>query len=266
MLNDKLYEKIPKPDIVLGQHVTGAFKAGTVLIRSGVFMASADSFKITIFGRGAHGAAPQDSIDPIILAASIIVRLQTVVAREIGPQDVASVTCASIHGGKTHNVIPDKVELLLNIRTFDTEVREKVLAAIKRIIRGEAIASGVEKYPDMELISSFPLTFNDPVSTSRLEEEFKVYFDNNRTLEAPRWTASEDFSNLALDIGVPSVFWNWGGVEAKKWERFEKEKDSKLLPQAHQDNYELAVEPTLQTGIDALSLAALSFLNIVEEA
>jgi len=260
MLDDKLYSKIPKPDIVLGQHLA-PFKTGVVLIRSGVFMASADTFKVTIFGRGSHGARPQDSIDPVVLAASIILRLQTVVAREIGPEDVASVTCASIHGGKAHNVIPDEVEIILNIRTFEPSVREKVLAAVKRIIRGEAIASGVVKEPDVDLIVSYPLTVNDPPATQKLTEVFTSYFDNNRTWEAPRHTASEDFSLLASSIKVPSIFWNFGGVDPEKWEQYERTRDPKLIPNSHQDNYAPVIEPTLKTGIDAMSLAALTFLK-----
>lgn len=263
MLDDHLYDKIPKPDLVLGQHLVPS-KAGVVLIRPGFFMASADTLKVTIFGQGAHAASPQDSIDPIVLAASIIMRLQTVVAREIGPEDVASVSCASIHGGKAHNVIPDQVELMLNIRAFDSAIREKVIAAAKRIIHGEAIASGVLVEPEVLLTMSYPLTVNDDEAAMKLEESFKSYFDNNRTWQAARSTASEDFSLLASEIGVPSVFWNFGGVDPKKWQQYEREKDSKLITNPHQANYAPVEEPTLKTGIDAMSLAALTFLSIVE--
>jgi len=264
MLDDKLYDKIPKPDIVLGQHLTSC-KTGVVLIRPGIFMASADTFKVTIFGRGSHSAQPQYSIDPIVLAASTILRLQTVVAREIGPEDVASVTCASIHGGKAPNVIPSEVELTLNIRTFDAAVREKVLAAVKRIIKGEAIASGVVKEPEVEVISTFPLTVNDPEAAKKLERTFKSYFNEN-TWEASRHTTSEDFSLLASSIGVPSVFWNFGGVDVNKWEEYVKEKDSVILPRSHQANYAPVIDPTLKTGVDAMSLAALSFLDVVAKS
>jgi amidohydrolase len=264
MLDDNLYGRIPKPSIVLGQHLA-PFKTGVVLIRPGVFMASADTFKATLFGRGAHGARPQDSIDPIVLAASIIVRLQTVVAREIGPEDFASVTCASIHGGKAHNMIPDEVEILINIRTFHMAVREKVIAAVKRIIRGEAIASGVVREPDVQLIVSYPLTVNNPEAALKLEKIFTSYFDKNHTWEAPRHTSSEDFSLLASAINVPSVFWNFGGVDAKKWEEYEREKDPKLIPNSHQANYAPVIDPTLKTGIDAMSLAALTFLGSTVE-
>ena len=264
MLDDGLYDKIPKPSIVLGQHLF-PFKTGVVLIRPGVFMAAADSLKVTVFGRGAHGSRPQDAIDPIVLAASIIVRLQTVVAREIGPDDVACVTCASIHGGKAHNVIPDEVELLLNIRTFDDGVREKVLQTVKRIIKGEAIASGVSKEPDVQVINTYPLTVNDHEAAVKLEQTFSTYFDKTRTWEAPRHTASEDFSLLATDINVPSVFWNFGGVDPEKWEQYERKKDPKLITNVHQPDYAPVIEPTLKTGIEAMSLAALTFLNVLLE-
>ena len=260
MLDDNLYDKIPKPDVVLGQHLA-PFKTGVVLIRPGVFMASADTFKVTIFGRGAHGAQPQDSIDPIVLAASIIMRLQTVVAREIGPEDVASVTCASIHGGKAHNVIPNEVEITINIRTFNAKIREKVLAAVKRIIKGEAIASGVVKEPDVELIMSYPLTVNDTDVALKLEETFTSHFDREHTLMAPRHTASEDFSLLASAIDAPSVFWNFGGVDVEVWEQYKSGGFSKPIPKSHQADYAPVIQPTLKTGIDAMSLAALTFLK-----
>ena len=259
MLDDNLYGKIPKPDVVLGQHLA-PFKTGVVLIRPGVFMASADTFKVTIFGRGAHGAQPQDSIDPIVLAASIIIRLQTVVAREIGPEDVASVTCASIHGGKAHNVIPNEVEITINIRTFNTKIREKVLVAVKRIIKGEAIASGVVKEPDVQLIMSYPLTVNDPDVALKLEETFTSYFDREYTLRAPH-TASEDFSLLASAIDATSVFWNFGGVDVGVWEQYKSGGFSKPIPKSHQADYAPVIQPTLKTGIDAMSLAALTFLK-----
>jgi amidohydrolase len=261
MLDDGLYEKVPKPDIVLGQHLTNV-KAGVLTIRPGSLMAAADTLKVTVFGRGAHGAAPQESIDPIVLAAHMIVRLQTVVAREIGPLDVATVTCAYIHGGKSHNVIPADVEFMLNIRTFDTGVRETVLAAVKRIIRGEAIASGVLKEPEIVSILSYPLTENDPEATEKLESTFKGYFGKDRTWEANRSTASEDISWLARDIGVPCVFWDFGGVDHGTWAEFESTNDRTLISSPHQANYAPVIQPTLRTGIEAMSLAALTFLKV----
>lgn len=212
MLDDGLYNKVPKPDIVLGQHLINV-KAGVVLIKPGAFLAATDTLKVTVFGRGAHSARPQDSVDPVVLAAHMIVRLQTVVAREIGPLDAASVTCAYIHGGKAHNVIPDEVEFMLNIRTFSESVRDTVLDAVRRIIKGEAIVSGVAKEPQIQSVLTCPPTDNDPEAAFRLESAFKAYFGEERTWEAGRNTASEDFPLLATDIGVPYVFWVFGGVD-----------------------------------------------------
>ncbi|KAF2107223.1 hypothetical protein BDV96DRAFT_589934 [Lophiotrema nucula] len=268
MIDDGLYNKIPKPNIVLGQHLTNA-KAGTVLLRKGVFLASADTFKVTVFGRGAHGAQPQESIDPIVIASSIVMRLQTVVAREIGPEDVATVTCASFEGGswKAPNIIPDQVVLTLNIRTFDSTVRGKVLHAVKRIIKHEALASGAPREPTIQELNSYPLTYNDPDSVQKLHNTFEEYFREDCWV-AERETASEDFTNFATHINVPSIFWNFGGVNEEIWEKYEqdrKEGKKVRLPGAHQADYAPVLQPTLKTGIEAMSLAALTFMGKSEK-
>lgn len=244
MLDDGLYKKVPKPDIILGQHLINV-KAGVVLIKPGAFLAANNTLKVTVFGRGAHGAQPQDSIDPIILAAHMIVRLQTVVAREIGP-----------------NVIPDVVEFILNIRTFSESVRDTVLNAVERIIKGEAIASGVIKEPQIQPVLTCPPTDNDPEAAHMVESAFKAYFGEERTWEADRNTASEDFSLLATDIGVPYVFWLFGGVDHKVWAEFKRTKDKTLISSPHQADYAPVVQPTLRTGIEAMSIAALTFLKV----
>lgn len=264
MLDDGLYDKIPKPDIVLGQHLLPAL-AGTVHVRPGTFLASADSLKVVVHGREGHASSPQDAIDPIVIAASIIVRLQTVVAREIGPSDAATVTCASIHGGKAHNVIPDEVVILLNIRAFETDIRTKVLSAIRRIIKHEALASGAEKEPEITTINQYPPNINDDSSAQKLQSAFEGYFGKEKTMEASRSTASEDFSLLATEIGVPSLFWDFGGVGEEEWNNAMKKggdgTGGKRLAQPHQADYAPVIEPTLRTGIEAMSIAALTFLG-----
>lgn len=260
MLDDGLYTRVPMPEVVLGQHIS-PFRTNTVLIRSGVFMASADTLKVTVFGKGAHGARPHNSIDPIVLAASMIVRLQTIVAREVAPSDVAVITCASIHGGKAHNVIPYEVEFLLNIRTFNTSVREKVITAVKRIIKGEAIASGVRREPTIESVGSFPLTVNDEATAHKIDQAFKSFFGGENTQEAPMVTGSEDFSLLASSIGVPSAFWNFGCIDTKVWEESQRTKNPDLIPNPHQNNFAPVIDSTLKTAVDAMSLVALTFLK-----
>lgn len=260
MLDDGLYTKVPKPDVVFGQHIS-SLKTGIVRIKPGVFMASADTLKVTVFGRGAHGARPQDSIDPIVLAASIILRLQTVVAREIAPSDVASVTCASIHGGKAHNVIPYEVEFFLNIRTFNDAVREEVIGAVKRIIKGEAIASGVQKEPTIETVGNFPLTVNDEATAHKIDALFRSYFGEQNVLECPLVVASEDFSLLATSIGVRSAFWNFGSIDTKTWSEYERTGNKELIPQPHQNTFCPEVSTTLRTAVDAMSLVLLEHLG-----
>lgn len=260
MLKDGLYDRVPRPDYVLGQHVTST-KTGVVAIRAGVFMAARDSFKVTIFGVGGHGSQPQDCVDPVVIAAYIITRLQTIVSRGIAPMDVAAVTCASIHGGDTDNVIPDRLELKVDVRTFDPTVREKVMAAVKRIINAECEAAGVLKSPLIEATRTFPLTVNDPSLVESLRSTFKASFGEENTWEAGQSAASENFSDLATPIHAPYVFWYLGGTDAKTWDDAVKLKKPELIMHNHSPFYAPVIQPTLRTGVDALSLAALTFMT-----
>lgn len=317
MLKDGLYDRVPQPDYVLGQHVTPT-KTGVVAIRAGVFMAARDSFKVTIFGVGGHGkcilersisrvkcrflicesrgnlrtrkvlsslkskystprfllsernilirkafagSQPQDCVDPVVIAAYIITRLQTIVSRGIAPMDVAAVTCASIHGGDTDNVIPDRLELKVDVRTFDPTVREKVMAAVKRIINAECEAAGVLKSPLIEATRTFPLTVNDPSLVESLRSTFKASFGEENTWEAGQSAASENFSDLATPIHAPYVFWYLGGTDAKTWDDAVKLKKPELIMHNHSPFYAPVIQPTLRTGVDALSLAALTFMT-----
>lgn len=260
MLKDGLYDKVPQPDYVLGQHVVPK-KTGSVAIRAGVFMAARDSFKVTIFGIGGHGSQPQHCVDPVVIAAYIITRLQTIVSRGIAPMDVAAVTCASIHAGDTDNVIPDRLELKVDVRSFDPTVREKVVAGIKRIINAECEAAGVLKSPLIEATRTFPLTVNDPSLVLSLQNTFKVSFGEENTWEAEQVAASENFSDLATPIHAPYVFWHLGGTDAKIWDDAEKLKKPELIIHNHSPFYAPVIQPTLRIGVDALSLAALTFLT-----
>lgn len=261
MLEDGLYseDRIPRPDLVLGQHLV-PHQAGAILIRPGVFMSSADIFSVQVRGRGGHGAMPQDAIDQVVIAAAIILRLQTIVSRELAPSDVAAVTCASIHG-EAHNVIPDTVELIITIRTFEEGVRSKAVAALKRIVKAEAAAAGVEQGPEITLITSFPLIVNGAAMAQNIDAVFAAHFGRDRVLEGSRQMASEDFSLLPSEIGVPYVFWNFGGVDAQTWKEYERTQNKHLLPRPHQAKYAPVMEPTLRTDVDAMSVAALTFLR-----
>jgi amidohydrolase len=182
MINDGLLTRFPKPDVVLGQHVMVG-PAGTLGGRSGVITSAADSLQIRMFGRGAHGSMPQAAIDPVVMAASTVLRLQTIVSREIAPTDAAVVTIGSLQAGTKENVIPDEAVIKLNVRTFDEGVRTRVLAAITRIANAEAAASGAPKPPEITPIDRYSLVTNDPDATRRVVDAFKAYFPADRVRE-----------------------------------------------------------------------------------
>jgi len=272
MVDDGLYDEdrhaCPLPDIVLGQHVMPA-AAGTLGTKRGPFCSSADSFNVTLYGRGGHASAPHRAIDPIVLAASIIIRLQTIVAREIDPQCFAVVTVASIHAGLTENVIADFAELKINVRAKDADTREKVIASVQRIIKAECDATGVTQPAKWVPTHSLPLTINDDAVTAQLEGPFAEYFGDRYTASMPALGGSEDFSTLATECpnkqggkGVPYSFWVFGGTDPEKWKKAEREgKLDTAIPYNHSAYFAPAIEPTLKTGTEAMVVAVLTFLG-----
>ena len=259
MVEDGLYSKIPIPDIVLGQHVM-AMRAGHVGCRIGNILSEADSFKITLFGRGGHGSMPHRAVDPVVMAAAVVMKLQTIVSREIDPNEFAVVTVGSLQAGHTENIIADKAEIRVNIRTQNHEVRKRVLQSIRRVLKAECEASGASKEPLIEETSKFPLTVNDEEATKTLEQSFKDFFGEKFNSAVQCSTASEDFSILGTSQGKPCCFWFFGGVDEKFWD--EKEKEGKLvedIPVNHSSFFAPIIQPTLSTGVDALCLAALTF-------
>lgn len=259
MLEDGLYERIPKPDLVLAQHV-GPMRAGSVSLRAGPLLTAADSFDVRIYGRGGHGSAPQTTIDPIVIGAAIITRLQSIVSREVTPGKLAVVSCGSIQAGHTSNIIPDELDMKLNVRTYDSAVREKVCAAIHRIIEAECQAAGTTQKPLITKTSSTPATINDGKTIDTLRETFQPYFEKNLVeMEPP--TASEDFSLLATAVGAPYVMWMFGGTDEKTWDDAVAKGTEHELPSNHSPFFAPVIEPTLRTGIDAIALGALTFLK-----
>ena len=254
MVEDGLWDRAPKPEIVFGQHV-GPMLAGTVHVTSGDAMAMADSLKVTVYGQGSHGSQPQDSIDPIIQGVNMINRIQTIVSREVHPMKPAVVTVATFHAGLKENIIADRAEFTINVRTLDPEVREQVNAALRRIIYAEADASGAPK-PLIEELYTFPRNYNDPDATAELVAELqKVLGENNVTPSSPMM-GSEDFGLLAEAIGVPSVFWMFGGHTAETLE------SGKPVPVNHSPFFAPVAEPTLSTGVQAAMTAILSKVGI----
>ncbi|CAI7670554.1 unnamed protein product [Penicillium bialowiezense] len=259
MLTDGLYEKIPKPDIVLAQHVV-RMRAGTVNLHAGPLLTAADAYDVRVYGRGGHGSAPQTTIDPIVIGASIVTKLQSIVSREVTPGKLAIVTCGSIHAGTSSNIIPAHLDLQLNVRTFDADVRKQVCGAIHRIIEAECVAAGAVEKPSIKRTFSTPSTINDGKTVDTLRETFGPYFgDKLVTMDPP--AASEDFSLLATAVGAPYVMWMWGGVDEKVWDDAVDKGTLDQLPGNHSPFFAPVLQPTLKTGIDAMALGALTFLK-----
>ena len=259
MVDDALYEKIPVPNVILFQHVDHQ-RTGTLSIRSGPIQAAADSLDVRIFGRGGHGAQPESCIDPIVIAGYIIVRLQSIVSRLVSPSDIAVVTCGSIHAGESGNTIPDHTDLKLNIRTYDTDVRDKVMSAVKKIIRAECEASGVEREPEITATGSFPLTDNDPEIVDKLLANWKNIFGDKIHYQE-RKVASEDLPNLAKAMNIPYAVWFLGGTDCATWDDAMECGRPELIPRNHSPKFAPVIQPTLRTGVDAMAIAILAFLG-----
>ncbi|MGW2682442.1 amidohydrolase [Streptomyces sp. NPDC001414] len=260
MLADGFAERFPRPDVCLAQHVAAA-PAGLVGTRAGALMAGADSLGVTLFGRGGHGSTPEATVDPVVMAAAVVMRLQTVVSREVGAGQQAVVTVGSIHGGTKENIIPDTVELKINVRSTTAAVRERVLAAVERIVRAEAVASAAPREPEIVPIDSFPVTHNDPAATEAVQAALAAEFPGltfELTSPVPN---SEDFGAFGTALGVPSVFWFVGGADHRLFvdvdlEALVRDGIPPQIPSNHSPHFAPAQEPTLETGVRALLAAA----------
>ncbi|MBB3258063.1 hippurate hydrolase [Paraburkholderia bannensis] len=259
MIDDGMTTRFPKPDVILGQHVmVGA--AGTVGYRSGTILSAGDSLKVKLFGRGSHGSQPQTSIDPVIMAASTTLRLQTIVSREISPRDSAVLTIGSLQAGTKENIIPDDATLKLNVRTYDEDVREYMLGAIRRICCAECTASNAPREPEFTTLSSYPLTVNDEATTARLRTAFEAQF-GERAYETEPAAASEDFSVFGREWGVPYAFWFVGGTDRAVFEKARAEKKINQIPSNHSPRFAPVIDPTLRTGLEAMLCAAGAWLG-----
>jgi hippurate hydrolase len=259
MLADGLGSIVGEVDVAMAQHVL-PLPAGTVGTRAGATLSAADSMRVTVHGRGAHGSMPQAAVDPVVLAAMIVVRLQTVVAREVAPGDPAVLTVGSIAAGTKSNVIPDRAVLQLNIRTYDERVRAAVLSAIERIVRAECQASGTPVEPELELFDRYPLTENDPEATLRVSTAFNAYF-GDRAGELALQSASEDFSDIPRALGAPYTYWGVGGIDPDLYRAAEEAgRVAQDVPVNHSAGFAPVLQPTLDTGTQALVVAALAWL------
>ena len=260
MIDDGLFKRFPKPAVILGQHVMVG-SAGVLSSRPGVVTSAGDSLQIRLFGRGAHGSMPQASIDPVVMAASTVLHLQTIVSREIAATDAAVVTIGSLQAGTKENVIPDEAVLKLNVRTFDEGVRKRVLAAIERIVNAEAEASGAPRKPEITPLDRYPLVMNDPDAVKRVGDAFRRHFPAERVQSTAPTTASEDFGSFGSEWGVPSLFWFVGGTDPAVYAKAQKEGKLGDIPTNHNPRFAPVLHPTLEAGVEAMVVAAQAWLG-----
>jgi amidohydrolase len=259
MIEDGLFKRFPKPDVILGQHVMVG-PSGTVAGRAGAITSAADSLQIRLFGRGAHGSMPQAAIDPVVMAAATVMRLQTVVSREVAAAEAAVVTVGVLQAGTKENVIPDEAIIKLNVRTFDAGVRTRVLAAIERIVKAEAAASGAPREPEITTIDQYPLNVNNRDASNRVVDAFRGHFGAARVHETDPAPASEDFGSFGAEWHVPSVFWFVGGTDPEVYATAKAANKLNELPVNHSPKFAPVLHPTLQTGVETLVVATRAWL------
>jgi hippurate hydrolase len=260
MIADGLLTRFPKPEVVLGQHVMVG-PSGTVAGSAGPITSAADSLQIRLFGRGAHGSMPQASVDPVVMAASVVLRLQTIVSREIAATDAAVVTVGVLQAGSKENVIPDDAIIKLNVRTFDAGVRKHVLDAIERIANAEAAASGAPRPPEITPLDSYPLNLNDKQASDRVADALRRHFPAENVRHTGPAPASEDFGCFGTEWKVPSVFWFVGGTDPATYAKAKAEGRVNDLPVNHSPLFAPVIHPTLQTGVEAMAVGALAWLG-----
>jgi amidohydrolase len=260
MINDGLFKRFPKPDVILGQHVM-CMPAGVIGGRIGVTTSAADSLQIKLFGRGAHGSMPEASVDPVVMAAATVLRLQGIVSREVPPTEAAVVTIGVLQAGTKENVIPDEAIIKLNVRTFDEGVRKLVLAAIERIVNAEAAASGATRKPEITPLDHYSLTTNDPDATRRVRDALRAHFPADTVQETKPTMASEDFGSFGAEWQVPSVFWFVGGVDRDVYAKAKRDGTTGALPTNHSPYFAPVIHPTVETGVETLVVAALAWLG-----
>lgn len=259
MLKDGLFSRFPKPDFALSLHDDDTLPSGQIGYHPGFFRAMSDGVTITLYGRGGHAAMPQNTVDPVVMAARTVLALQTIVARENNPTDPVVVTVGSIHGGTQANIIPDEVKLQLSVRTYTPEVRARVLAAIERIAKAEAMAAGAPKPPLIERKGSAARpVYNDPELTLRLAAALRKGLGDENVVEMPQKMTSEDFSEYGY-AGVPAVLLHIGAVAPAKLA--EARRTGIPVPAPHSPEWIPDLELTLKSAIRAETTELLELLR-----
>lgn len=262
MIRAGLFTRFPKPDAIVALHVGNIFPAGVVAITPGTYNTNSDSVRITIYGKGGHGAMPQTTIDPIVIAARTIVSLQTIASREVKPGELAIVTVGYVRAGTKNNIIPDQAEMGLTIRTTKPEVRKQVLAAITRITKAEAAAAGAPREPQVDLYESTDLVYNNPELAEKLRAPLEAALGKANVVTAEPITPSEDFSYF-VEQGVPGFYFSLGGADPQKFAEAKSEGTS--LPSNHSPLFAPDVDPALHTGIVAEVAVLRNLLNTPAE-
>jgi amidohydrolase len=263
MIDDGLYARVPRPAVVLGQHVA-PIPAGFIGLRGGPAFAATDTLRVTMFGSGGHGSRPEATVDPVVMAASTVLRWQGIVSREVAAGETAVLTVGALNAGSRANIVPDQAEMLLSVRTFDDAVRERVLAAIERIARAEAQASGAPEPPTIEALEVAPPVVNDPHAVARTRPALEQVVGPGRVIDPGPVTGSEDVGLLASAAEAPIVFWLLGGADAALFaDASTPEQIARIvarLPSNHSPHYAPVPEPTLRIGSSALTTAARQWL------
>jgi amidohydrolase len=258
MIDDGLFVRFPKPAMGVALHVGNNLPAGQVGITPGIYNTNSDSIRITIYGKGGHGAQPHTTIDPIVIAARTILTLQTIASREVKPGEMAIVTVGYIRAGTKNNIIPDQAELGLTVRTYKEDVRKQILAAITRIAKAEALAGGAPQEPLVESFGSNDLVYNDPALADRLRAPLEAALGKENVITTEPITPSEDFS-VFVKQGVPSLYFNLGGADPQKYA--ESKNGGPMLPSNHSPYFTPDVDPALHTAIKAEVAVLRNLLN-----
>lgn len=258
MLKDGLFTRFPKPEFALGMHDEHSLPAGVVGYHPGWFRANSTGLEMTVFGKGGHGAFPQGANDPVVTAARIVLGLQTIVSRENDPNEPAVVTVGSIHGGTATNIIPDQVKLQITVRSMKPELQQRMLAAITRVARGEALAMNAPQEPAITTLSNTDAVFNDPELTERAAATARAALGADRVTPMPALMGGEDFSQFGL-AGVRSVLLHVGAVDPAKLE--ESTKTGVPVPAVHSPLFAPVAEPTLKSAIGAETAILLDWLQ-----
>jgi hippurate hydrolase len=258
MIKDGFMTRFPRPDVAVALHVGNQLPAGKVGIVSGIYNTNADSLRITIYGKGGHGAAPHTAIDPIVIAARTILALQTIASREVKPGELAVVTVGYIHAGTKNNIIPDQAELGLTIRTYKNDVRKQVLAAVARITKAEAEAAGATREPSIERYEGTDAVYNEPVLAQRLRAPLEAALGKDNVVTEEPITASEDFS-FFVEQGIPGFYFSLGGADPGKLA--EAKAAGTRLPSNHSPLFAPDVDPSLRTAIEAEVAVLRNLLN-----